>query len=248
MNEQRNLRYGVVALVCVLILAQAGQADVIARFADPAPGGLPGGGGETMFLLGLYGARLYGGWSGPPRITLESPAGTFPDCTMWLPPMHVDPDGRVWGGQMVFYYHNQIEVLRIGFTDGHVDSQGFGAGPQTGGTVVFVFTVGGVQPPPGIAQPPQSGSFYFAFHNVQQTPSGPAYTASFSVAAQGTKGDLNCDGVVNFADINAFVLALTDPIGYANVAPWCAVENADMNGDGRVDFADINPFVARLGR
>ncbi len=56
-------------------------------------------------------------------------------------------------------------------------------------------------------------------------------------------GDLNCDGCVNFGDINPFVLALTNAAKYAATFPYCDIMNADINADGRVDFGDINPFV-----
>ncbi len=59
-------------------------------------------------------------------------------------------------------------------------------------------------------------------------------------------GDMNCDGVVGFADINAFVLALTNPAAYQTQYPDCDIMNADTNGDGAVDFGDINPFVQLL--
>ncbi|MEW6251697.1 MAG: CRTAC1 family protein [Planctomycetota bacterium] len=59
-------------------------------------------------------------------------------------------------------------------------------------------------------------------------------------------GDLNCDGLVNFGDINPFVLALSDPAGYRQQYPDCTLLHGDVNGDGRVDFGDINPFVALL--
>ncbi len=59
-------------------------------------------------------------------------------------------------------------------------------------------------------------------------------------------GDVNCDGAVNFGDINVFVLALTDPAAYAATFPQCDILNADINGDCVVDFGDINPFVALL--
>jgi hypothetical protein len=59
-------------------------------------------------------------------------------------------------------------------------------------------------------------------------------------------GDLNCDGVVNFDDIDPFVLALSDPTGYAAQYPNCNILNADCNSGGYVDFNDINPFVAIL--
>jgi hypothetical protein len=59
-------------------------------------------------------------------------------------------------------------------------------------------------------------------------------------------GDLNCDGAVNFGDINPFVLRLSNPAGYQAAYPCCPNENGDINGDGGVNFGDINPFVALL--
>jgi hypothetical protein len=58
-------------------------------------------------------------------------------------------------------------------------------------------------------------------------------------------GDLNCDGVVGFGDINPFVLVLTNLHEYMERYPECVL-NADINGDGQVNFRDINPFVALL--
>jgi len=59
-------------------------------------------------------------------------------------------------------------------------------------------------------------------------------------------GDLNCDGVVNFGDINPFVLALANPDAYAAAYADCEILAADINGDGVVDFRDINAFVQLL--
>lgn len=73
--------------------------------------------------------------------------------------------------------------------------------------------------------------------------------ASFAVTNFGRRplrGDLNCDGLVNFGDINPFILALADPADYQNVFPACDIRNADVNQDCRVGFGDINPFVALL--
>jgi hypothetical protein len=58
--------------------------------------------------------------------------------------------------------------------------------------------------------------------------------------------DLNCDGVVNFDDINPFVLALTNPTGYQNQYPNCNIAHGDANRDGVVDFDDIDAFIAIL--
>ncbi len=66
------------------------------------------------------------------------------------------------------------------------------------------------------------------------------------VPAPSAAGDLNCDGAVDFGDINPFVLALVNPIEYGNMYPTCDILNGDINDDGTVDFGDINPFVLLL--
>lgn len=57
------------------------------------------------------------------------------------------------------------------------------------------------------------------------------------------RGDLNCDNSVDFADIDAFVLALTDEYGYRIGYPACYVGLGDINCDSSVDFDDIDGFV-----
>ncbi len=57
------------------------------------------------------------------------------------------------------------------------------------------------------------------------------------------RGDLNCDGVVDFFDIDPFVLAVTDPAAYAAAYADCDLTRADCNADGVVDFFDIDGFV-----
>ncbi len=68
----------------------------------------------------------------------------------------------------------------------------------------------------------------------------------FGVLPAPQTGDVNCDGTVDFADINPFVQALTDGEGYQETYSGCWPENADINGDGSVGFGDINPFVELL--
>jgi hypothetical protein len=68
----------------------------------------------------------------------------------------------------------------------------------------------------------------------------------FGVLPSARPGDTNCDGTVDFQDINPFVLALTDGGTYQQTYPNCWPENADINQDGTVNFGDINPFVALL--
>jgi predicted outer membrane repeat protein len=61
-------------------------------------------------------------------------------------------------------------------------------------------------------------------------------------------GDLNCDGATDAFDIEPFVLALTDPVGYGTAYPNCDGNVADINGDGAVDAFDIEPFIQLLVR
>lgn len=60
--------------------------------------------------------------------------------------------------------------------------------------------------------------------------------------------DANCDGVVDFDDINAFVAALSGEAGWSATHDCDFMCANDVNGDGTVDFEDINPFVACLAR
>ncbi len=56
-------------------------------------------------------------------------------------------------------------------------------------------------------------------------------------------GDLNCDGLVDFFDIDPFVLAIMWESEYLAQYPDCGIMLADCNGDGTLDFFDIDCFV-----
>lgn len=60
-------------------------------------------------------------------------------------------------------------------------------------------------------------------------------------------GDMDCNGRVDFDDVDAFVLAISGQEAYEAVYPNCDWMNADCNVDGHVDFADIDPFVTQIG-
>ena len=235
-----RIRLGVTVL---LGLSQVTWANQIAKFADP----LPNGGGAWMFLYRQGTHGLYAGWAGPPYLYIETPLGSFAGCTMQGWPMYLYPDGRVVGGNMTFYGPGQVPLLQVIFYNAFADTAGLRCGPQTGGTVEFTYFEGGVQLPPGLSEPLQGGWINFEFHNQHQGPMGPEWTASFTCGARGKKGDLNGDGLVDFDDIAAFALALSDPASFAATYPWGARENGDINNDGQVNFADIDGFVALLG-
>ncbi len=62
-------------------------------------------------------------------------------------------------------------------------------------------------------------------------------------------GDSNCDGVVNWRDIDFFVAAQNDNVSgweamFAPGEPTCPFANNDVNDDGIANWRDIDPFVA----
>ncbi len=68
-------------------------------------------------------------------------------------------------------------------------------------------------------------------------------------APQGCVGDVNCDGSINFGDINPLVLYLSNFAAWQSAYPGCSPTNGDINCDGTYgqgSFLDINPFVALM--
>jgi RHS repeat-associated protein len=72
------------------------------------------------------------------------------------------------------------------------------------------------------------------------------YDAAGNLVATHLLADMNCDGQLTPADIDGFILALTNPGTYASTYPDCLAALGDVNGDGVVSAADINPFVAMI--
>jgi hypothetical protein len=59
-------------------------------------------------------------------------------------------------------------------------------------------------------------------------------------------GDMNCDGVLDGNDAQAFAAALIDQTTYQAAYPTCRYYDADCNCDGLVDLNDIPLFMDRL--
>ena len=55
---------------------------------------------------------------------------------------------------------------------------------------------------------------------------------------------MDCDGDVDFDDIDDFVLALNNPIEYESTYGVPPELKGDTDGDGDNDFDDIDDFVA----
>lgn len=61
------------------------------------------------------------------------------------------------------------------------------------------------------------------------------------------KGDVNCNGVLGFDDINPFVLLMSNPVQWQQTYPDCdPIMTGDTSGNESVGFEDINPFVKLL--
>lgn len=59
-------------------------------------------------------------------------------------------------------------------------------------------------------------------------------------------GDMDCNGVLDAADVAPFTLAIVDSAAYASIYPNCAIALADTNGDTSIDGRDIQMFVDQL--
>lgn len=71
--------------------------------------------------------------------------------------------------------------------------------------------------------------------------------AALIYAVELSLGDLNCDERVDLADVEPFVLALTDAAMYRLQYPDCHLELADCNRDGDLDWEDVAAFMELLG-
>lgn len=59
-------------------------------------------------------------------------------------------------------------------------------------------------------------------------------------------GDMDCDGDVDFDDIEFFVLGLTNPTAYETAMGLSAAMKGDIDDNGKLDFDDIPGFVNLL--
>lgn len=82
--------------------------------------------------------------------------------------------------------------------------------------------------------------------DIGQHPTNPLQAIITVDAVGNPLGDLNCDGSVDTHDIDPFVLAISNPAGYASAYPDCDINLADINGDGGIDTFDIDAFIELL--
>jgi hypothetical protein len=81
------------------------------------------------------------------------------------------------------------------------------------------------------------GAFEFA------GPQLSCFLARWGCEEQERRGDMNCDGSIDFDDVDAFVVAIIGQAEYEAAYPDCRYLNGDIDSSGGVDFDDIDPFV-----
>jgi len=159
---------------------------------------------------------------------------------------------RFWAYTSTLYsFHNNSPKVRIGDAGGYYEWR-----PSTnvlnqarGQWAEFVVPLAGSTDwPRTVSGAPSLAAA--SFLQIHADPTGNGFTLWFDGVRfdpqPARPGDLNCDGQVNFDDIDPFVLALSGQAAYEAQYPLCPHRHADCNGDGTVDFDDIDRFVAAL--
>ncbi len=112
------------------------------------------------------------------------------------------------------------------------DGDALADGPGISGATTLTLTLASV----GLSD---SGAYRVEIDGV----CGDVLSDPADVAVSVRRADVNCDGAIDFFDIDPFILALFDPAGYAAAHPDCLLTAADVDGSATVDFFDIDPFV-----
>ncbi len=81
--------------------------------------------------------------------------------------------------------------------------------------------------------------------------SGVACTTELCTAPALCPGDGNCDGTINWRDIDYLIAAQNDNVSawqalFPAPGPTCAFLNLDTSGDSHVNWRDIDPFIALM--
>jgi len=182
-----------------------------------------------------FSARLtsYAAEPDGPAGSCNAPGTTVMQNDVWF--TYTPPSSRELTVDAVYYLYNGMTVAYHGADCDHLvelhclDSQS--AVPDSDSITFQV--AGGV-------------TYWFQLGDWGLNPGGGDTLLSLRAAADLRPGDVNCDGLVDFGDINPFVLLLSNPALWKDRYPGCPFLNGDVNQDGEVNMGDINPFVTLL--
>ncbi len=118
--------------------------------------------------------------------------------------------------------------------------EGEGIGRVLGDQIVF---------PPEYVDALLAGETYIVLYTLQN-PQGEL-RGQLVAAPEVCSGDSNCDGAINWRDIDYFIAGMNDNESgwqamFATGAPTCLFANNDVNGDGTVNWRDIDPLIALM--
>jgi hypothetical protein len=200
------------------------------------------------FLPGTYEARPYqaniqeGWWD---------PVGTTPyefpgDTVCWMYAFHVPPFEafcQLGAPNAPIVYWLDVQAEMLGTNDARF---GWKTSP-THWNDKAVFGQG-LEPYPG----PWAPLRYPAQHPLE----GQSIDLAFAVGGllpcpKLCPGDGNCDGVINWRDIDYLIAGQNDNRSawvamFPTPGPTCLFLNLDTNGDGHVNWRDIDPFIALM--
>lgn len=174
---------------------------------------------------------LFGGSSDAAGTLLLNQLWERPSSGAWelVPTSDPQPAPRVYFA-MTFDEHNEKTVVIGGDTPGGLTDEVW---TWDGAVWQRVFPIGSPKPTPSPALIFDPRRWVLYLHR----------TDLGWELREFSRGDLNCDCVVNQSDIGAFVLALTAPEEYAMQLGSCNLQFADLNCDGLVTVADVGSFV-----
>jgi hypothetical protein len=197
--------------------------------------------------------------TGPLMAAFDRPAGIT----------NPSPTGSAFGGTQVGA-PGAMNLVQIGGSQNTFGMPGAECGLETSVTPGIGQSGPTVIAAGSFAAPHAAGSYTLRLENAVATvlnsispPAPPAHwpvgaatmdlnDASFSFTVESVCiGDLNCDGHIDFGDINPFVLYLSNFGAWQAAFPGCNPLNGDINCDGtygQASFGDINPFVALMGQ
>lgn len=106
-----------------------------------------------------------------------------------------------------------------------------------------MYTSGGGFELSGTIGQPDAGSFASPMTGGGFELVGGFWAVAAAAACPGNPGDANCDGAIDFFDIDPFLMALFDPGTYASTFCGGSICAVDANCDDSINFFDIDPFI-----
>jgi hypothetical protein len=137
---------------------------------------------------------------------------------------------------------NAVVTSAVGQSGPQIVLSGSFTAPATAGSYTFSLQNGTVNVLTSVGSPPQFSQCSAATVDT----SGASFTFTVSGVCI---GDMNCDGAINFGDINPFVQYLSQFAVWQATYNNCNARNGDINCDGHFgqsSFGDINPFVSLI--